>query len=36
MQYAAECGVDAVLIGETLMRSGVDGIAECMRALINI
>ncbi len=36
MQYAVECGVDAVLIGETLMRSGVDGIAECMRALINI
>lgn len=31
---ANECRADAVLIGETLMRSGVEGIPECMASLL--
>ncbi|MCM1577168.1 MAG: indole-3-glycerol phosphate synthase TrpC [Ruminococcus sp.] len=33
MQKAEKWGVDAVLIGETLMRSGVEGIPRCMKTL---
>ncbi|MBP1561625.1 MAG: indole-3-glycerol phosphate synthase TrpC [Oscillospiraceae bacterium] len=33
MRFAAECGANAVLIGETLMRSGIEGIPSCMEAL---
>lgn len=33
MRFARDCGADAVLIGETLMRSGAEGIADCMAAL---
>lgn len=33
MEFAAGCNANAVLIGETLMRSGVFGIADCMQEL---
>lgn len=33
MRFAKSCGADAVLIGETLMRSGLAGIPDCMAAL---
>lgn len=33
MKYAKESGADGVLIGETLMRSGLGGISECMKSL---
>lgn len=33
MRFARDCTADAVLIGETLMRSGAEGIADCMAAL---
>ena len=33
MRFAHDCTADAVLIGETLMRSGAEGIADCMAAL---
>lgn len=33
MHYAKASGADAVLVGETLMRSGLAGIPECMRSL---
>jgi len=33
MRLAAQSGADAVLIGETLMRSGLGGIGDCMKAL---
>ena len=33
MRFAKSCGADAVLIGETLMRSGLAGIPECMHSL---
>ena len=33
MKYAEKSGADGVLIGETLMRSGLGGISECMKSL---
>lgn len=33
MRIIRSYGADAVLIGETLMRSGLDGIADCMKSL---
>lgn len=33
MRFAADCGANGVLIGETLMRSGLSGIPDCMRSL---
>ncbi|MCM1524249.1 MAG: indole-3-glycerol phosphate synthase TrpC [Ruminococcus sp.] len=33
MRFARDCGADGVLIGETLMRSGAEGIPSCMTAL---
>ena len=33
MKYALSCKADGVLVGETLMRSGLSGIPECMAAL---
>lgn len=33
MKFAARCGADAVLVGETLMRSGLAGIPQCMADL---
>lgn len=33
MRFAADCGANGVLIGETLMRSGLAGIPKCMREL---
>ncbi len=33
MRFAKSCGADAVLVGETLMRSGARGIMQCMAAL---
>lgn len=33
MHYAKECNADAVLVGETLMRSGAEGICDCMKSL---
>lgn len=33
MHFARDSGADAVLIGETLMRSGLSGIPDCMSAL---
>lgn len=33
MKSARSWGADGVLIGETLMRSGTDGISECMKSL---
>lgn len=33
MKFALSCGADGVLVGETLMRSGLSGIPDCMAAL---
>lgn len=33
MKFAISCGADGVLVGETLMRSGLSGIPQCMAAL---
>ncbi len=33
MKRLRECGADAVLVGETLMRAGLGGIADCMEKL---